>query len=67
MLCSMSLILAFAFPTFHYRPMRDADSVVLDLPAAPAAAAEFVFHYRPMLDADSVVLDQLVAPFVAAC
>jgi len=42
----MSLILSFAFPTFHYRPMRDADSVVLDLPAAPAVAAEFVFHYR---------------------
>ena len=53
----MSLMLAFGFPTFHY---RHADSVVLDLPAAPIVVAGF--HLHSMLLADSVVSDQLVHP-----
>ena len=47
-----------SFPRFT-RPMLDADSVVLDLPASPVVAAAFAFHYHSKLDADSIVSGRL--------
>jgi hypothetical protein len=46
--------------------MLDADSALLDMPAAPILAAAFVFHYRPMLDAYSALYDGIAAPVLAA-
>jgi hypothetical protein len=44
--------------------MLDTDSALLDIPAAPVLAAEFLSH--PMLETDSALLDMFAAPVLAA-
>jgi hypothetical protein len=48
-----------AVPAFHYRPMLETDTALLDLIVTPVLAA--AHHSCPMLDTDSAFLDLIVA------
>ena len=53
-----------AVPAFHYRPMLETDTALLDMIATPDVAT--ALHTRPMLDTDSALLDMIATPDVAA-